>query len=61
MLTKYKQDNELTWQQLADEIGISRQSLDHIVKSRSPKITIENVIKIYNATGLSSHDYLNIK
>lgn len=59
MLTKYKNDNQLTWGELAKKIKISRQSLSDIVTTRSPKIKVVTTMRIKAVTGLDPWDYLD--
>lgn len=58
MLKKYKKVHKLTWEELANKIGISREHLHKIIKDKSPFIRMDTAIKIWEATGLSPYDYI---
>jgi len=58
-LKQYKEKNKLTWDALAEKIGISKRHLFKIVDSRTPNTTVWVAIKIKNATGLEPHEYLD--
>jgi len=59
MLTKWKNENQLTWEELAKKIGITRGALNDIVVTRSPNIKVITALKIREVTGLEPHQYLD--
>ncbi len=59
MLKKWKEDNRITWEELASKIGISYQGLNDIVIKRSPNTKVSTCIKIKKVTGLEPWDYLD--
>ena len=58
-LKEYKEKHKLTWEHLANQIGISYQGLMDILKNRSPKTSVITALKIKEATGLEPYEYLD--
>jgi transcriptional regulator with XRE-family HTH domain len=59
-LEYYQFENKHTDQQMADNIGISRQYYMKLRKGEVKNPTIETILKIEKATGLTIEDYLEL-
>lgn len=63
-LTKYKRENKLSWNDLSNEVGISKQSLiniSHLTPKTMGKIRVETAIKLNEKLGVSLMEYLLTK
>ncbi len=49
---KYRKANNLTQQELASQVGITRQTLSKLEKGKIPKISLATFIKILNTLNL---------
>ena len=58
-LEEYKAKYNLTLDQLADKIGISKRGLQKIIKTRSSSLTVLTALKIKKATRLNPIDYID--
>jgi DNA-binding XRE family transcriptional regulator len=59
MLKKWKEDNRYTYDQMAEMIGIHKQTILDIIEKRSSKTGIGTVLKIKRVTGLDPWEYLD--
>ena len=51
-IKEYRKNKNLTQQELAQEVGITRQTLSKLEKGEIPKISLSTFIKILNALDL---------
>lgn len=58
-LKEFKKQNNITWEALAEQIGISYQALNEIILRRSPNTKVSTCIAIKKITGLEPFDYLD--
>lgn len=58
-LEDYKKNNNKIWEEVAHEIGITRQTLDKVIRFRSPHTTLITCLKIEKFTHLKPWEYLD--
>ena len=57
-IEKWKDKNNMTWEELADRLEVTRQCLYKTVRRATPNITLRTVLKIREVTGLEPHQYI---
>lgn len=58
-LNFYKNKHKLTWEQVAQELKITRQGLRNIMVNRSPATELATCLRIEAITGLKPWEYLD--
>ena len=58
-LEEHRKKYNLTYEQLAYKIGISKRGLQKIIKTRSSSLTVLTAYKIKQATRLNPQDYID--
>jgi DNA-binding XRE family transcriptional regulator len=58
-LLQYKKENNISWEDLAKKLKLSRPGLSNIIKFGSPKTKVITCLKIKSLIGLEPWEYLN--